>query len=449
LLPQLSRRNLLWVFALSLAIHALPLGLALANPARAFTAGDSRDWDLLARNLIEHRLYSRSTEAPFEPEVFRAPLYPIFVAAVYAVTRFSLPALLLLQAGLGAASAVLLYLLGLRFGLSTRAATLAALLASALPISNIFWAALASENLFALLLLLTLWLAWDTGQTRLVYLTGLGAGFSAGLMVLARPIGQLLLPVLAVCVVWQKLPKRPLARLGLAVVGLALAVTPWLWRNERIFGHPAISTVGGVNLLTYNAAAVLARRAGKGFWDGRYLVWQYWDETYAGLDPKPANTVEDAQAMQAAALKIIWSNPLEFAWVNTVESLNSLRPGIAQLTVFLQPGVYAQTAPEGDISPASVTLSQPATRAIAVVLTGIYGLVYLLSGVGSVSAVAHRRWPLVLGAILPVAVLMLSPGPVANSRFRVPVEPLLALLVVVGAEWGVAWVRQRRVVHHV
>jgi hypothetical protein len=272
----------------------------------------------------------------------------------------------------------------------------------------------------------------------------LWAGLAAGLMVLARPIGMLLLPGLALCAIWRRAPRPAALRLALACLGLGAALGPWLWRNARLYGQPAISTVGGVNLLTYNAAAVLARRAGLGFWEGRYLVWEYWDAHYAALDPKPANEVEDSQAMQAAAMEIILSNPLEFAWVNTVESLNSLRPGVAQFTVFLQAGVNSQPTPEGDISPAAGNLAEPATLLIAVPLVAFYGAAYLLSGVGALAAVARRDWPVALALVLPALALLLSPGPVANSRFRVPAEPLLALLAAEGVRVVRAWVGRRK-----
>jgi hypothetical protein len=339
------------------------------------------------------------------------------------------------QAVLGALAAALAHDLAARLGLEGRWAAFAALASLALPISTIFWATLASETLFTLLLLGALALAWHGGE-RLRWAAALGAGLAAGLMALARPIGVLLLPALALGLLWPR-GRGGLAwpRLVLAALACCAALAPWWWRNTRLYGRPVISTVGGVNLLTYNVAAVLARREGLGFWEGRYLVWEYWDAYYAALPVKPANEVEDSEAMRQAAMQVIRASPLEFAWVNTLESLNSLRPGVAQLTVFLQPGVYDEAVGEGDISPATGSLSQPLTRALAVGLTGYYGLAYLFSAAGLLAAALRRRWPLLLGAALPAAILLLSPGPVANSRFRVPAEPLLGILIVEGACW--------------
>jgi hypothetical protein len=356
---------------------------------------------------------------------------------------------------------VLVYDLARRFGLPERRALASALASLVLPISGLFWATLASETLFSVLLLAGLTLSWagapDANARWAAWSTPIGAGLAAGLMTLTRPIGVLLLPALAVGLLWpsagqdESPPRKPgrlggslgWGRMALGALACCAVLAPWWWRNTRLYGRPLISTVGSVNLLTYNVAAMLARRQGLGFWEGRYLVWEYWDAYYAGLAIKPTNEVEDADAMRQAAMQVIRASPLEFAWVNTVESLNSLRPGVAQVTVFLQPGVFDETTGEGDISPVSGSLSQPLTRALAIGLTGIYGAVYLLTVAGAGSALARRRWPLLLGAALPVAILLMSPGPVANSRFRVPAEPLMGILVMEGVAWLTGVIRRR------
>src|SRR6185369_15677691 len=39
----------------------------------------------IARNVLEHRVYSHLDEAPFAPTLVRLPGYPLFLAAIYAV----------------------------------------------------------------------------------------------------------------------------------------------------------------------------------------------------------------------------------------------------------------------------------------------------------------------------------------------------------------------------
>lgn len=432
-----TSRQRLKLFSLAFAIHLIPLALALANPDRAFTAGDSESWFIHARNLLLHHIYSAEAVAPFLPGVFRTPAYPLFLAGVFAVTDSNVGGALVVQAILAAISAVFLFELGTRLGLSPATARLAAILINVFPISAIFWATLASENLFVFFLLLALLLTWDT--TNRSWIVALAAGVAAGLMTLSRPIGVLLLPALAIGIVWKRDLKQSLARLALAAAGLAIVLAPWLYRNARIFGRPALASVGGINLLTYNAAAVLAHRAGLGFWEGRYLAYDYWNRYYETLDPKPSNEVEDSYAMQNAAMRILLENPLQSMWVNSVESLNSLRPGFGQFTLFLQPAAFDQSQTSGgDVSPASSDFSRPLIVAVTIALTAFYGAAYLAFAAGAGLAIARRAWPPVFALLLPTAILILSPGPVANSRFRVPAEPLIALVAAHAIREGVS-----------
>src|SRR5580692_6269749 len=43
------------------------------------TDPDARHYLLLGKNLMEHGSFSRCREAPFRPDLFRTPIYPLFV----------------------------------------------------------------------------------------------------------------------------------------------------------------------------------------------------------------------------------------------------------------------------------------------------------------------------------------------------------------------------------
>ena len=47
--------------------------------------GDSAVYSQLARNLLEHHVFSNETATPITPTFAIAPGYPIFLAAIYAV----------------------------------------------------------------------------------------------------------------------------------------------------------------------------------------------------------------------------------------------------------------------------------------------------------------------------------------------------------------------------
>lgn len=411
----------------AMVVHTALLAAAIDDPRRAYTAGDSQDWDTLARNILQHRVFSLSSEPPFEPNVFRTPGYPLLVAAVYALTGSRLEAVLALQTGLAVVSAVVLFEVGMSIGFPASSAGLGAVLISFLPMSSVFWATLASENLFVFFMLLAFWAAWRSSQRS--ELMSAVAGLLSGLMVLSRPIGVLLLPIMGIALAWKRPVGRSTLRLACSALGFAVILGPWWWRNYAVFGRPALSTVGSINLLTYNAAAVLAHGAGQGFWEGRYLIWEYWDRYYESLDPKPANAVQDADARRRAAVQIIAEQPFYAAWVNSVEGLNSLRPGVSQLTLFVAPDAFEEIpAYDEEASPAAHSLNQPTVLFTTLLLTGFYGFVYIAFAAGAALMIGERRWRAVITLLAPTAFLMLAPGPVASSRFRVPAEPLIALV---------------------
>src|SRR2546421_230034 len=78
----LQRR--VWIFA-GLIVVAAAFRLAVVHWLPNDTTDDSLGYEQIARNVLEHHVYSHATEAPFAPSFVRLPGYPLFVAAIYAV----------------------------------------------------------------------------------------------------------------------------------------------------------------------------------------------------------------------------------------------------------------------------------------------------------------------------------------------------------------------------
>jgi hypothetical protein len=71
---------------------------------------------------------------------------------------------------------------------------------------------------------------------------------------------------------------------------------------------------------------------------------------------------------------------------------------------------------------------------------------YLLSLIGGTDLVRHSGEPRWMGILMiaTAAVFILVPGPVGNGRFRVPAEPMLALLASAGLVALGRWIGARR-----
>jgi 4-amino-4-deoxy-L-arabinose transferase-like glycosyltransferase len=228
----------------------LGIGLRLAYVLLAgkpeLSWGDEVTYDLLARNMADGHGFCF---VPGQPSLLRAPLYPAFLAALYALFGHHFMLALVVQALVGGLSALLLALVGRRLFDKPAPAILAGCALACHPLLIFTTGLLYSETLYLFLLLLftytCLRMVEDTGKKWAV-----SGGFLLGLSVLMKP-NMLLFPLLLGCWLWYTLRdlRQPL-KLGLIVASLmAVTIFPWVWRNYRVSGaFVPVSANGGLNL---------------------------------------------------------------------------------------------------------------------------------------------------------------------------------------------------------
>lgn len=259
------------------------LSLALAYLHAPIGLDDMFQYDMLARSLATgngYRWYARADAARMLPYLkreygltlsleqfppnglrttFRAPGYPFFLAALYALfaPEHRLAAARLVQTLLGAMLAPGTALLSLRLGHSRRAAFVAGGLVALYPILWMYPLGLASENLFLPLVLLSLILLLHASRTpRLA--AAIAAGLSLGASTLTRGALALFLPAAAL---WLALGPTPepsqtkasrrlrAARVAALTAAASIVILPWMLRNSLILGRPAfVETSIGYNL---------------------------------------------------------------------------------------------------------------------------------------------------------------------------------------------------------
>ena len=262
----MRRYDLLAVLTLAAAVRFLLL--LLWSPE---LSGDALDYDRLARALIEGRGY---VNAQGEPTSFRPPLYPAFVAAGYALSGGAVQAVRFLQATLDLGTVALTYLIGRRlFGRGQ--GLLAALLLSLNLGTVAATGQLLSETLFTFLLMATVavtvrWLwAMREGRVQAVVALGIGTGLLLGACTLTRGIFLLYTVPLTVVAIWTRwvgkpasdwVPSAPALRkatLGAILVvplTFVLVLAPWTLRNYRVHGAfvPVTTQLGLMLYASYN-----------------------------------------------------------------------------------------------------------------------------------------------------------------------------------------------------
>lgn len=237
-----GRRPILVAAIATLLILGLGYRFGYLLPhARVFGDGFWR-YDPLARNLLAGHGFSTSVTPPYAPDIFDVPGYPLFVAAIYAISHASSHALAIAQFFVEFLILGLVYRALQLTGLSTRGAWTAVLLGWLLPniatwCRETYADVLASLVVTVLLfLLIRTWTRPIPRPARWGLLVGASAGVCALVRVDTYPIiafagiALAATPALAI--------RRRLALLGAYALGLLVLVLPWVVRDYRLTGQP-------------------------------------------------------------------------------------------------------------------------------------------------------------------------------------------------------------------
>jgi 4-amino-4-deoxy-L-arabinose transferase-like glycosyltransferase len=207
-------------------------------------AGDAQGYWALGRRLATGQSYQVYTPPR---RVMRMPGYPLLIAGSLQLWGESRLAVRLTQAVLSTMAVGLLFLLG-RELIDSRTGLIASGVLAVSPAVVGFSALILSETLFAVLLLVNLWLAvrWinrrkqrqpDAPNALGAWAWPLLVGVSAGLAVCVRPTW---LPAVFVwaALAWLALPRSSAWKAALLVVaGCLVTLLPWAVRNRAATGH--------------------------------------------------------------------------------------------------------------------------------------------------------------------------------------------------------------------
>ncbi len=252
------------LFGVAWAVRLLPvlltrsLGIGLDDMfqydmlGRSLASGNGFRWYALSDfNLLRRLIPLDLSGIEYDPRgvltSFRAPLYPAFLALIYAVVgigegRFF--ATRLVQSFLAAFLPLLTWALGRRL-FDERVARRAAWIVALYPMLIAFPLALATENLFFLLVTLSVLLLVQLEQ-RPSWLGAVALGLTFGLAALTRSV---VLLMAAAALLWLIFERRLLRHAVLAGLILGLTILPWMvrnsWLHHRITG---LETSLGYNL---------------------------------------------------------------------------------------------------------------------------------------------------------------------------------------------------------
>ncbi|HEX5316727.1 MAG TPA: hypothetical protein VFX22_08755, partial [Candidatus Kapabacteria bacterium] len=297
---------------------------------------------------------------------------------------------------------------------------------------------LLSETLFTSLvtaaILLQLEAVLRCGVDLKIAMKILIAALLIGLAILVRPIGEVLIVITPLPVIFlRRVATAKRIALGLLAVSIPLMVVAgWSYRNWEQRGAWTISTIASINTYYYRAAGVLAYEDGRSF-----------EQVQSDLQQSSGDSVERLSPAMAEELgrrgrAILRRDPGAFAIITLRGFLRAAfwvdRSGIRALFGFAVPRDESKSITSAKIS---AVLSNPFLTLLLLVEFGI--IAFTWTGVGL------ALWQLIISQnrnsaliIIPLfaALLLLaaSAGPESYDRFRVPAMPMLALIAASG--WG-------------
>lgn len=207
-------------------------------------------YDPIARNLASGNGFSKSAQAPYLPDDFDQPLYPLLIAAIYRLFDFSITAVRLIQGAIELATLWLVWRISILLGLTRRVGLVAVMIGLVCPFLPLFTGRLLTEVAATFLLAVTGYLLLMARDRDGWW--WLAAGGSAGAGLLARPDLLISLSLMISAMLLLVSGKDQLKKIGrqaaLVLIGIILIMVPWCYRNYTTFGQ--LRPLGGVTSQT-------------------------------------------------------------------------------------------------------------------------------------------------------------------------------------------------------
>lgn len=375
---------------------------------------DALEHVLIAKSLIdagEYRvarvpgLESKQVRGVGHDASFKAPLYQLFLAGVFAISGYNFLLFFPLQALIGGISSGLAALVALETFQRRIGALFAGGAAAMHPVLVNSASQPYNENLYLALLFATLWTFlkwWNAPRLR----WAVACGILGGLAILCREsAGSLLLALAALTLFARAAGRRQSLVAASAMIAAAgLTIAPWLARNFAVYGEPSISS-GSAHVLAIGNNECLASEP------IRQVYWA--EDACAATDARRAPVLAQLTAEQRRndALTERLDGAVGMAFI-TEHPVDYVRLSIRRAWSVLLP--FHPRQETGRVQRAALLA---------------YWLLVLPAGVAGMIRAVRARQPnalllavLVAVTALPLVLIYFSP----DGRHRIPADLLLA-----------------------
>jgi 4-amino-4-deoxy-L-arabinose transferase-like glycosyltransferase len=437
----MTSRSRWWFLVALLVLFVTRLGfsgLVYERPNLSI-ANDSDRYIPIANAILSGRAYAWDRERP--GELLNTIGYPLFLAGVFLSLGRQIGNIALAQLLLSGMLALVVFgALGRWLG--ARAAFLSAILILIDPLTILWSMTILTETLFAVALgtSAVLLASWAHSHRRIMLIL---SGLFLTLAILVKPFAMLVAAVWGAAILFMPLemtgPRAPrfwggIRRGLLFALPSILLVAPWFVRNGVLWDCPTLSSVDRVTMRDYMAAKVLA--------EAEHVDLSVAQTRLQEDDPGPC------PSETSKYWKIILDHPEIYARLHAAGTIPVLIG--TNFDRWLQyfgaeyqlPDLWRPYMDGGWRGLWSVITDQveafPQELGLLVGLTTFQVFIYILAVTGIVTTIRGTSVPgkwVAAVMTLAILILVLTPGQGGHERFRVPVQPLLAIL----AGYGVAY----------
>jgi len=384
----------------------------------------------LTENLVAGHGFSLATTAPYTPDSWRTPGYPLFVYPFLALTGSFYP-VLIAQILTLFLTVILIFKMAERL-LGTKWATALCALYLFLPDTMLSASALLNENLFLLFFMAAFYLLFFSDVKNIYFKFALtGALFAIATYI--RPASLYLLFIFIPAYFlfylrWNELTKKNLVAGLILIIAYTGVLLPWCIRNEVQTGVFAFASTGPYVLFRQNATQFYEAYHHVSNLDARFAL-----EDMAGI---PHGVVPlEAQysaVLEKVALQVIFEHPFRYALFHLTTFIPFFTSsGANDYWNFVQPMLpNFNPQPEPSLIQALNPFSLPLLLTVlgnhgwTLVENSFWGLVLILVLIGLWRSKDVRLMRLFFAVAVYFALVT---GPISHARYRIPVEPLLLI----------------------
>ena len=443
-------KKLLWIILIGLIIRfSLFFSVLIDHPERA-RAHDTRSYDDSALALAETGRFDDYLGEDSPSEIFRSPGYPLFLAGFYKIFGFKhLPVVFVHLLIGGILNPILLYVVSLKM-MNRKAALIAALFITLDPNLVFLELLVLSETVMHTFILLICFYSFQLLNKHSIYKSSLLLGVCLIVATFIRPVTYYLpLCLMAgvfICNVVMCYSRKEITAIFILVLLVPLsAFGLWKHRNQVKVGTSEFCGVSAVNMLHFRAGGVHAIENDIPF-----------SEAYLQMENLMLKNTDESinihdRRMQYG-MKLIFDNPIAYFQVAMAGIPNIIiGPGVTKVMVFFNKHDNWKLFSRGRAFDAiwdwlTTSKFQFVSSVYCISFILILNMGFVIGLIWYFSKL--RNQPIVhlcfIGMILYF--LIISAGPEAYARFRVPFTGLYAMFSAYGIVklWDVMGLLRRR-----